>query len=70
MTALRHALLACVLLGLSGLSVGQQPYNDCSKAYAAAEELVGTWTRGQVANITVYGGTAPGHVPFTAKDGE
>ncbi|KAK8112576.1 hypothetical protein PG984_013102 [Apiospora sp. TS-2023a] len=65
----RRALFASVLLALYTPIACQQPYNDWAKAYAAAEELVGTWTRDQVANISVYGGTAPGHVPFTAKDG-
>ncbi|KAK7964348.1 hypothetical protein PG988_011322 [Apiospora saccharicola] len=69
MVRYRHALLASVLLALPAPAVSQQPYNDWAKAYAAAEELVGTWTRDQVANVSVYGGTAPGHVPFTAKDG-
>ena len=67
--ALRWALLCFALLVLPAHVVGQQPYNDWEKAYAAAGELVNTWTRDEIANITVYNGIAPGHAAFTPKDG-
>ncbi|KAK8030144.1 beta-glucosidase D [Apiospora rasikravindrae] len=67
--AFRCAFLVSLLLALPAQVLCQRPYNDWAKAYAEAEELVGSWTRYQVANVSVYGGTAPGHVPFTAKDG-
>ena len=65
----RCAILYCVLLVLPAHIFGQQPYHDWAKAYAAAGELARTWTRDEIANISVYNGIAPGHVPFTAKDG-
>ncbi|KAK8062193.1 hypothetical protein PG997_014290 [Apiospora hydei] len=67
--AFRCVFLSIALLALPAHVFGQQPYNDWAKAYAEAEELVGSWTRYQVANVSVFDGTAPGHVPFTAKDG-
>ncbi|KAK7959853.1 beta-glucosidase D [Apiospora aurea] len=67
--AFRCFLLAIALLGLPAHVFGQQPYNDWAKAYAKAEELVSSWTRYQAANVSVFDGTAPGRVPFTAKDG-
>ncbi|KAK6859167.1 hypothetical protein PG995_005020 [Apiospora arundinis] len=68
--AFRRALLSSVLLlALPGQVVGQQPYHDWAKAYAAAEALVGNWTREELANASGFNGNAPGYVPFTAKDG-
>ncbi|KAK7993359.1 hypothetical protein PG989_006740 [Apiospora arundinis] len=68
--AFRRALLSSVLLlALPVHVVGQQPYHDWAKAYAAAEALVGNWTREELANASGFNGNAPGYFPFTAKDG-
>lgn len=69
--AFRRALLSSVLLlALPVHVVGQQPYHNWAKAYAAAEALVGNWTREELANASGFNGNAPGYVPFTAKDGK
>ncbi|KAL4929364.1 glycoside hydrolase superfamily [Aspergillus undulatus] len=63
-------VLASAVAILSIPSYAQdQPLRNWEKAYAAAEELVSTWTTEQQANISVRGGVAPGFVPFEPSDG-
>ncbi|KAL4876485.1 glycoside hydrolase superfamily [Aspergillus karnatakaensis] len=71
LTTLPTAASLVALLSLSTHAQGQtqQPFRDWDAAYAAAEELVSTWTIEQQANISVRYGVAPGFVPFEPTDG-
>jgi beta-glucosidase len=62
-------LAALLCLPCSAYGEKQQPFHDWEKAYAAAEELVSTWSIEQQANISVRYGVAPGFVPFEPSDG-
>ncbi|KAL3473839.1 glycoside hydrolase superfamily [Aspergillus californicus] len=61
------AALLCMPSHVHGAA--QQPFRDWESAYAAAEELVSTWSTEQQANISVRYGVAPGFVPFEPSDG-
>ncbi|KAL3444229.1 glycoside hydrolase superfamily [Aspergillus insuetus] len=62
-------LAALLCLPCSVYGERHQPFHDWEKAYAAAEELVSTWSIEQQANISVRYGVAPGFVPFEPSDG-
>lgn len=63
------AHLSTALLAALPVVYSQMPYLDWDQAYAAAEELVSSWTLAQAANVTIDGGNAPGWQAYVYSDG-
>lgn len=61
--------LSTALLAALPVVYTQEPYLNWDQAYAAAEELVSSWTLAQAANVTIDGGNAPGWQAYVYSDG-
>lgn len=61
--------LSTALLVALPVAYSQEPYLDWDQAYAAARELVSSWTLAEAANVTIDGGNAPGYQSFVYSDG-